>query len=317
MATIRAADKAKAKLLKKKKIKEMRMLYVFVLPAIVATFIFNYLPMAGNYIAFLDYDIFEKFMGFGSPFVGLKNFIDMFKNPVAVASIWRTFLYSVATLAFGFLPPILLALSLNELHNLKFRKTVQTISYIPHFVSWVTVAGIVYMFMTVDRSGLVNNFKQAVFGGERVVFMADPDNFLPLVVITGVWKGVGWGSILYLAAITNINPELYEAASMDGANRWRRMWHITVPGLVVTAVILLIFNLGGIFRFGFDQIFNLQNPVIQPKTYTIDVYQYYKGIKGHLFAFSAAVGLFQGVVALILTLTANYFAKKFTQIGII
>lgn len=315
--TLPTTTRVTAKVIRRKRIGEMRVLYLFLLPAAVATLVFNYLPMAGQYIAFLDYDVFEKFMGFGSPFVGLENFIAIFQNPVAVASIWRTMLYSLATLAFGFVPPIILALLLNELRRLWFKKAIQTISYIPHFVSWVTVAGIVYAFMTVDRSGVVNDLKQALFGGERVVFMANPKVFLPLLVTTGVWKSVGWGSILYLAAITNISPELYEAASIDGASRWQKMVHITLPGLIATAVILLIFNLGNIFRFGFDQVFNLQNAAIQSQTYTIDVYQYYKGVKGQLYSFSAAVGLFQGVVAMILTLLANYFAKRTTNVGIV
>jgi len=272
--------------------------------------------MFSNLIAFMDYDFTAGWFGLGSPFVGLKHF-SFLREPWFYSLAGRTLLYSVTLLVFSFPASLILALLLNELRHLLFKKTIQTIFYIPHFVSWVTVAGMVYLFTSVDLSGAVNNLKQALFGGERISFMQNQEVFLPVLLITQLWKEIGWGTILYLAAITMIDPQLYEAAEVDGASRWKRMLHITLPGLSSTTSILLIFALGGIFTSNFDQIFNLQNPVIREYTDTINVFVYYRGIAAHQYSFATAVGLFQGVVTFLLITGTNYMTKKLNNTGII
>lgn len=292
-------------------------LYLYVLPAIAFTAIFSYFPMFGNVIAFMDYDLFNGWMGLKSPLVGLRNFVDIFRFQVIVSAIPRTVYYSLVSIFVNAPAPILFALLLNELRNAVYKKTVQTISYLPHFVSWVTVSGLVYLFLSSDPSGLFNTVKQFLFGGERIAYMGDARYFVPVMVTASLWKGIGWGSILYLAAITAINPELYEAARVDGAGRWRRMYHVTLPGLLPTFAILLIFGLGNLFRYDFDKVFTLQNDFIRSKTYTIEVINYYKGIQERRYSLSAAIGLFQGVIAFVLTLSANRLSRKVADIGII
>lgn len=295
--------------------KSIWMLYAFLVPAVVLTFLFNYLPMISNYIAFLDYDITNGWMGFGSPFVGLKNF-SFLQDPWFYELAGRTVLYSFVGIVAGFPAPLVIALLLNELKNIKFKKFVQTVSYIPHFVSWTTIAGLLYIFLSTDTTGLVNNIKIALFGGERYLYMQDSFLFLPIATISGIWKELGWGTILYLAAITGIDPQQYEAAEVDGATRWQRMLHVTLPGLIPTLCILLIFSLGGLFTTNFDQIFNLQNDVIREATNTINVYTYYAGVRGQQYSLSTAVGLFQGLVSFVLISLTNYATKKLSEVAL-
>nr|WP_240546109.1 ABC transporter permease subunit [Paenibacillus artemisiicola] len=214
--------------------------------------------------------------------------------------------------------PLILALLLNELRGERFKKIVQTTSYIPHFVSWVTVAGLFYLFLTVDATGLVNNIRQFFDpGAERISFMQDAHNFLPVLVISEIWKETGWGTILYLAALTTIDPQQYEAAQVDGASRFQRLRYITLPGLVPTMCILLIFSLSGLLATNFDQVFNLQNKMIRLDTDTIGVYTYYQGLVSGQYSYSAAVGLFQGLVSFILIMATNATTKRLSNVGII
>lgn len=298
------------------KVRKFGPLYLLLLPAIGFTFVFAYLPMFSNYIAFLDYDFTAGWFGFASPFVWFKNF-SFLKEAWFYQLAGRTILYSAATILFTFPAPLILALFLNELRNEVFKKVVQTISYIPHFVSWVTIGGIFYLFMTVDQTGLVNNIKVALFGGERISYMLNAKLFLPFLIISQIWKEIGWGTILYLAAITMIDPQLYEAAEVDGANRWQRMWHVTLPGMLPTTCILLILTMGGLFRSNFDQILNLQNDVIRNETFTIDVFTWYRGIRQQQYSFAAAVGLFQGAVSFILVMIVNSITKRLNETAII
>jgi putative aldouronate transport system permease protein len=298
--------------------KNSRVLYLFLLPAVVVTVLFAYLPMFSNYIAFLDYDFNKGWFGFASPFVGLDNFKKFLTDPNFYALMGRTLLYSATLMITGFPAPLILALMLNELRSERFKRTVQTVSYIPHFVSWVTVAGLIYLFTTVDRTGLINNIRQIVDpSAERISFMQDSKNFLPILVLSDIWKECGWGTILYLAALTTIDPQLYEAAVVDGAGRWKRLVHITLPGLQPTMCILLIFSLGGLFGTNFDQVFNLQNSMIRLETDTIGIYTYYQGIVGRQYEYAAAVGLFQGLVAMVLILSTNWITKRLSDVGII
>jgi len=291
-------------------------LYVFLIPATILTFIFSYIPMFTNIMAFQDYHINNGWLGLGSKFVGFRNFYFL-KERWFWELAGRTVFYSFTILVTSFPLPLILALLLNELKNQTFKKFVQTVSYIPRFVSWVTVAGMFYIFLSVDPSGVVNNIKQAVFGGERISYMQHEIYFLPILVISNIWKELGWGTIIYLAAITNISPELYEAAQVDGANRWHRAIYITLPGLIPTFCILLIFSLGGLVNTNFDQVFNLQNQVIRESTDTINIWVFYKGIRAQLFGLSSAVALFNGLVTFVLVMTGNYITKKLNNTAII
>lgn len=302
--------------IKKKKWSSYSMLYIFLLPALLLTFFFSYLPLFSNVIAFMDYSMFDGWMGLGSPWVGFKNFSFVHETWFVQLAL-RTFYYSAGILLFSFPASLILALMMNELKNQVFKKVSQTISYLPHFVSWTTVASLVYLFLSIDTVGLINNLKVALFGGERIVFMQNVHLFLPLLIITQTWKEVGWGSILYLAAISTIDPQLYEAATVDGAGRWRRMLNITLPGLMPTTIILMIFSLGGLFSGNFDQMFNLQNDVIQADTNIISTYTYYQGVRGAQYSLATAVGLFSGVISFLLLLGANFLGKKLNNTSII
>jgi ABC-type polysaccharide transport system, permease component len=296
----------------------IHVLYLFLLPAIVLTFVFSYLPMFSNYIAFLDYDFNKGWFGFGSKFVGFDNFKKFLYDPNFYHLMGRTMLYSVTMMVATFTAPLVLALMLNELLSERFKRMVQTSSYIPHFVSWVTVAGLFYMFLTVDATGIVNNLRQLIDpDATRISYMQDAKNFLPVLVISEVWKETGWGTILYLAALTGIDPQQYEAAQVDGASRLQRLLYITLPGLTPTMCILLIFSLSGLFSTNFDQVFNMQNKMIRMETDTIGVYTYYQGLVSGQYAYSAAVGLFQGLISFILIMLTNAITKRLSNVGII
>jgi len=292
-------------------------LYLFLLPSLIIRFVFNYVPMFSNVIAFMDYEMWNGWMGLSSKWVGFGNFAYFIREPWFWQLAFRTFWYAFWGLIIAFPPSLILALLINELRNRQFKKIVQTISYVPHFVSWVTVAGLVYIFMSIDPAGLINNIKQALVGGERVVYMQKVELFLPLLLITKVWKGVGWGSIIYLASLSTIDPQLYEAAWIDGAGRWKQLLHITLPHIFPTTAVLLIFAMGSLFRADFDQVFNLQNPVIRAHTYVIDVWSFYKGIVDQQYALAGAVSLFQGLITFILLMSANWASKRVAKIGII
>ncbi len=289
-------------------------LYVFLLPAFTACILFQYLPMFSNYIAFLDYDFNKGWFGMQSPFVGLANF-----SFVKDASFWkmagRTVTYSFTLLLFSFPLSLVLSLMINEVRNSTFKKVVQTMTYIPHFVSWVTVAGLFYLFLSTDRSGLVNNILE-LFGVKRYSYMQDYHYFLPFLILSKVWKELGWGTIIYLASLAGIDPQLYEAAMVDGAGRWKQCLYITLPSLLPTTSVLLIFELGKIFNNNFDQIFNMQNPLIRSKTDTLNVHTYYRGVVYQQYDYAAAIGLFQGIISLSLVLVTNYTTKKLSDTGI-
>ena len=290
-------------------------LYFFIAPGLIIVILFQYLPMFSNIIAFMDYDMFKGWMGLGSQFIGFANF-SFLSEPWFYSLAYRTLLYSISILLTSFPLSIVLALMINELRNYQFKRVIQTISYLPHFVSWVTVAGLVYIFLSIDVEGLVNNIIVAM-GGERVLFMHESEFFLPLLIITQIWKETGWGSIIYLAAIATINIELYEAAWVDGAGRWKQLIHITLPSIIPTTCILLIFSIGGLFNGNFDQFFNFQNNIIRDDTNVIATFVYYKGLREGDYSLSAAVGLFQGLVSFILIMLANRFSKKVSESGIV
>jgi putative aldouronate transport system permease protein len=284
-------------------------LYLMLIPAVGFTFVFSYVPMGMNVIAFMDYKMTSGWMGLGSKWVGFYQFARFLSDPSFWEVTFRTILYSTAKLLVSFPAPIILALLLNELRNQAFKRTVQTIAYLPYFVSWVTVAGLIYMFLSISSTGIINILIEAL-GGKRTIFMSRPQYFLPVLLFSTVWKGVGLGSIIYLATIASIEQQLYEAARIDGAGRWRQLLHITLPGILPAVIIILILNAGSIFSADFDQIVNLQNSVIQTDTDVINVYTYHVGIMQRRFAQGTAISLFQAVINFALVWGTNFIARR-------
>lgn len=277
-------------------------------PGILFFFLFKYVPLAGSIIAFQDYNVFGGF--FGSPFVGLKHFNNLFTYPEFYRVMSNTLLISFYQLAFGFPAPILLALLLNEVGKIAYKRTVQTIVYMPHFLSWVIVGGLVINFLS-PSSGVLNKVLQA-FGMESIFFMQEPQYFRSIVVTSGIWKEVGWGTIIYLAALTGINPELYEAAEVDGAGRFRQVFSITIPCLMPTIVILLLLRIGHILDLGFEQVYILLNPLVVETGEILDTYIYRIGLLGAQYSYTTAIGIFKSAVGLILVMGANYLSRKST-----
>jgi putative aldouronate transport system permease protein len=296
-------------------IRKEYVLYLLLLPAIGFTFVFYYMPMAMNVVAFMDYKITAGWLGLGSKWVGFYQFKRFLTDPDFYNVALRTVVYAVAKLAFSFPAPIILALLLNELRNEAYKRTVQTISYLPFFVSWVTVGGLIYMFLSVSSSGIINNVIEA-FGGKRILFMSKPQYFLPVLVVSTLWKGVGLGSIIYLATIASIEQQLYEAARIDGANRWKQLRFITLPGIMPAVIILLILNAGSLFSADFDQMINLQNGVIQLDTDVINTYSFYVGVMQRRYAEGTAISLFQAVINFALVWCTNLVAKKVRGAGL-
>lgn len=299
------------------KLYRQRYLMILVLPAVVWMLIFNYAPMAGLVISFQQYDPFlGPLKGFTqSPWVGLLHFHDAFTDRYFLHALWNTIVYSLLKLTFGFPIPIIFALLLNEMTNLGLKKFVQTVSYLPHFISWVFVVAFVYVILSTD-DGIVNKVLLNLGVINRpILFLASESSVPPLVVISHVWKSFGWNSIIYIAAITSIDPSLYEAAEIDGARRFTRMWHITLPSIKSTIVILLIFNVAGLisanFEF-FEQMYLLSNAIIHDATEIIDTYTYRMGIQLARYSYGAAVGMFRSVAAVLLLTIANFSAKRLT-----
>jgi putative aldouronate transport system permease protein len=310
-----ATDRRRSRWLRE--ISRQRYLLILVLPAVAWMLLFNYAPMAGLVIAFQQYDPFlGPIEGFTqSRWVGLEHFRDAFTDRYFLNALWNTLLYSLLRLTFGFPVPIVFALLLNEIPRLRFKKFVQTVSYLPHFISWVFVIAFTYQILAAS-DGIVNRILLELgLVGRPVAFMASESTVPPLVVATHVWKSFGWNSIIYIAAITSIDPALYEAAEIDGARRITRIWHITLPSIKPTIVILLIFNVAGLissnFEF-FEQMYLLRNAIIQDATEIIDTYTYRMGIQLARYSYAAAVGMFRSVAAVILLTLANFSARRLT-----
>ena len=288
-----------------------RYLYFMILPALAATLFFAYVPMGGLIMAFQDFNIFKGFLG--SEWVGLDNFIKVFSQSKFLTAIGNTLMISLLNLLLCFPAPIILALLLNELRVGPFKKIIQTISYLPHFLSWISVVGFVNLLF--GRDGYVNDVRMALGASERIVYLAQQNLFIWFVIGTMLWKEVGWGTVIHLANITSISPDLYEAASIDGATRLQKMKYITLPHMVPTVVILLIFQMGTIFSSNFELIYGLQNPYINFEVISTIVYQ--TGIQGGNYSISTALGFAQGLVALVLVLSSNWFSNKLTGNGIL
>jgi putative aldouronate transport system permease protein len=273
------------------------------------------MPMFGIIIAFKDVSPFGGLEGIlFEPFVGFKHFTNFFNSYFFWNIMGNTVVISGLKLLMGFPTPIILALLINEVRHTLFKRTTQTISYLPHFLSMVIIAGLVYTVFSV-QGGLVNHVVR-LFGGEPQYFLGNPKYFRSILVGAEVWQTVGWGSILYLAGMANLNPELYEAAMIDGANKWQQVWAITLPGISHVIVILFIFRIGGLLDAGFEQILLLYSPAVYGVADIIDTYVYRSGLLSLKYSFATAVGLFKSVLALILLLTANKMAHWLGHMGI-
>ena len=289
-----------------------RELYLMLILVIAYYLVFHYVPMYGAQIAFKDYKFNLGIIR--SPWVGFEHFQYLFSLRSFKEIFRNTILISTYKLLFGFPAPIILAILLNELRIIPYKKAVQTISYLPHFLSWV-ILGAIFTQLLSPSTGAVNILLTKL-GFEPIFFLGDKSWFRSVLVFTSVWKGVGWGSIIYLASIAGINPEIYEAAIVDGAGRMRRIWHVTLPGLTPVITILLIFAIGRLTLDDFDQIFNLYNPSVYSVGDVISTYTYRKGLIELQYSFSAAVGLFQNVISLALIVIVNWVTKRFNEYGI-
>lgn len=287
-------------------------LYLMILPVIAYFIIFHYWPMYGVQIAFKNYNVAKGVTG--SPWAGFRHFERFFKSYHFWPLIRNTVTLSLYTLIASFPAPIILALLLNEVTNSKFKRTVQTVTYAPHFLSTVVLVGMLTTFLS-PQSGIINHIIEAL-GGERVYFMGEPAWFKHLYVWSGVWQHTGWNAIIYLAALTSISPELHEAAIIDGASKLQRIWHINIPGILPTAIILLILNLGQIMNVGFEKVFLLQNDLNMKASDVISTYVYRTGLLGAQYSFSAAVGLFNSVINFALIIIVNSISRRITEVGL-
>ncbi|WP_342556344.1 ABC transporter permease subunit [Paenibacillus sp. FSL R7-0652] len=275
-------------------------------PAVLLVLVFVYMPLGGLVMAFQDYKPYLGIMG--SEWVGMEHFKFLFEYPDSVQVIWNTLRIAVLKLVFGFISTMGFALLINEVRRKVLRSTVQTFVFLPHFLSWVVLGGIFIELLNPD-SGLVNQALQAL-GLNPIFFLGDNNWFLFTVVSSEVWKEFGYGSIIFLAAIVGINPALYEAAQIDGAGKWKQMLHITLPSLIPTIAVVLTLSLSQILNAGFDQIFNLYNPLVYEKGDIIDTFVYRIGLIDGNYSFSTAIGLFKSIVSLILILGAYRIAYK-------
>ncbi len=284
-------------------------LYVLILPVVVYYIVFHYLPMYGIQIAFKDF-IANKGI-FDSPWVGFKHFERFFNSYYFERLLTNTILISLYTLALSFPIPIILALMLNEVKAERFKKMVQTITYAPHFLSVVVIVGMLFLFLN-PSTGIINHIIVAL-GFESIPFMTSPGWFKTLYVLSDVWQTMGWSSIIYLAALSGVDNQLHEAATIDGASKLQRIWHINIPTIAPTIVILLILNLGSVMSVGFEKVFLMQNNLNLSSSDVISTYVYRTGILDSQFSFSAAVGLFNSVINFALLVIVNYIARRVNE----
>jgi putative aldouronate transport system permease protein len=291
------------------KIKRYKGLYLLFLPVLVWYIMFRYVPMYGIIIAFKNYNVFTGIAD--SPWVGFLYFQQFFDSIFFWRLIRNTFIISLYGLIFGFPAPIILALLFNELKNGIFKRVTQTISYLPHFISTVIIVSMFVEFLSPSR-GLINNLI-AAFGGERIYFLGDPKYFRTVFTLMNIWRGIGWGTIIFLAALTGINPELYEAAIIDGCNRFKQTIHVTLPGIANTIIIMLIFRIGDLLSVGSESIILMYNPAIYETSDVISTYVYRRGLVEAQYSFGAAVGLFDAIIGLVLIMVANALAKRYSE----
>ncbi|WP_051621176.1 ABC transporter permease [Paenibacillus sp. UNC451MF] len=298
------------------RVRQHRMMYLFLLPAFVVTIIFAFIPMFGLIMAFQDYTAVQGFMN--SPFVGLKHFISMWSNPEFILGLKNTVFLNGMLILIGFPLPILFALLLNEIRSMLFKRVSQTISYLPHFISWVVVAGLVYKLLEEDF-GSVNLLLQAL-GFEKISFMREVDYFRGIFVTTVIWKELGWNSIIFLAALTSIDQDQYEAATIDGASRFQKLLYITLPGIANVIGLMFIFKIATIFGGGgggasFDAVYNMGNPLVAEASLTLDYHVYLAGIRHAEISYGTAVGLVLSILSFGILILSNRISKKISGYG--
>ena len=286
--------------------------YSLILPGLIVVFIFSYMPMYGIVLGFKEYKIKSGIMF--SQWVGTYHFERFFKSPVAGQTIWNTFFIGVTQLVITFPVPIILALLMNELRSTGYRRTVQTIIYLPHFISWVIMYSLLFSLFSIT-SGLVNKLLMSL-GRPAINLLSDPNKFYGLLYGTSIWKEAGWGTIIYMAAIAGVDQEMYEAAYLDGANRWQQCFHITLPSIAFSITTMLILNVGSVMGANFDQIMNLRTAATQTTVaQVIDTYVYDMGVGKGQYDLSTAIGLFQQVVNCVLLFISNYVVKRMSGEG--
>lgn len=291
-----------------KKIKRDKWMLAMMLPGILVFILFKYVPMFGLVVAFQD---FKPYLGFlHSPFVGFQHFITFFTDESFFRLFYNTLIFGILGLVFAFPLPIIVALMLNEIRANWYKRTIQTFIYIPHFISWVVVAALTVTFFG-TQDGVVNSFL-----GTHTNFLANPGTFRAEIILQQIWKGTGWGTIIYLAALSGVDPSLYEAARIDGANRRQQMWHVTLPAIRGTIVILLILHMGSFLNIGFEQLLLMLNPLVQKIGDVYETYVYDIGITNGQLSYSTAVGLFKSLVSLILILLTNKISKWLGEEGL-
>ena len=295
-----------------KSLRRDRQLVFMLIPVVIFFAVFSYYPLYGILIAFKDYSISRGILG--SPWAGLRYFRQFLSSPYFGRLLRNTVLISVYSLLWGFPVPILFALLLNEFKDGKFKRLIQTVSYLPHFISLVVICGILIDIFS-PQGGVVNSLLYSLTG-KRINFFGEPEWFRTMYVGSGVWQEFGWNSIIYLAAITGINPDLYEAARIDGAGRLRQIWHVTLPGIKPTILTLLILNLGNIMSVGYEKIILLYSPTTYETADVISTYVYRTGLLSQQYSYAGAVGLFNSAINIAILVLCNFAGKKLFGVGI-
>ncbi|WP_019908626.1 ABC transporter permease [Paenibacillus sp. HW567] len=296
----------------KKRLWRNKLLYVMLLPGVLYFVIFKYLPMYGLIISFQDYKPYQGITG--SDWVGLKHFQRLFTEPDFLNILGNTLILFGMNILFYFPIPIILALMLNELRGTFFKRTFQTLIYLPHFMSWVIVVSISFVMVTMD-GGIINELL-AYFGFEKINFLLNPSWFRPMYILQVIWREAGWGTIIYLASIAAIDPGLYEAARMDGAGRLRQIWHITLPAIRGVIITLLILKIGSVLDLGFEHVYLMLNSMNREVAEIIDTYVYTAGLRQGQFSYSTAIGFFKSVIGLIMVMSVNKLSKKMGEEGV-
>lgn len=292
----------------KEEISTNGILYLMFLPGFLYYFIFAYVPMYGVLMAFQNYEPLNGI--WGSEWVGLMHFKDFLTNYYFLKILKNTLVISINCIIFAFPAPIIMALLVNEIKNSVFKKTVQTITYIPHFISLIVICGLIHNFVAED--GLISNFV-SIFTGTKENLLNNPVCFVPIYVISDIWQGVGWGSIIYLAALLSIDTSLYEAATIDGAGKFKQVIHVTIPGIMPTIIIMFILRMGGILGVGYEKIILLYNPLIYDTADVISTFTYRKGLIDLSWSYSSAVGLFNSVISIIFVTVTNAISRKLSE----
>lgn len=281
-------------------------LYLFLIPGLVYMYMFKFRPIYGLQIAFKDFSLVKGI--WDSEWVGLEHFMALFKS-VSFTRVFRnSIVTSILRLLWGFPIPIILALALNEIRQVGYKRVAQTVLYLPHFVSWVVIAGILTGLLS-QSTGVINSLIEAC-GGEKIAFLTSPKWFRTVLIVAENWKEAGWGTIVYLAALSGIDPSLYEAAMVDGASRWQRIKYITFPCILGTVTVMLIMRMGSVLNNGFEQIWLLQNSINRETAEVLETYSYQVGLREGRYSFATAIGLFQSVIGCIMVFASNYISKK-------